>query len=175
MVGHVIATSVRSNWMIGQMSDVLGTRAPRAGLRTVAIFEAIKGALVIAAACGLLTLLHKDVADEVARLVDRVHLNPEGHVSQVVLRAATNMTDAKLLAAAAAAVMYSVVRFIEAYGLWNGRIWAQWFALLSGSMYLPGEMYEVMAHFSRGHLIFFGCNLTIVLYMLYVRLQRMRS
>jgi uncharacterized membrane protein (DUF2068 family) len=85
------------------------------------------------------------------------------------------VTDAKLWVAAAAAVMYSVVRFIEAYGLWNGRVWAEWFALLSGSMYLPWEMYEVMAHFSRSHLILFAFNLAIVLYMLYVRVQAMRS
>jgi uncharacterized membrane protein (DUF2068 family) len=149
--------------------------APRAGLCSVAVFEAMKGVLVIAAACGLLTLLHKDTADEAARLAERLHLSPEGHVSQVLLRAASNVTDAKLWAAAAAAVMYSVVRFIEAYGLWNGRIWAEWFALLSGAMYLPWEMYEVMAHFSPTHSILLACNLAIVLYMLYLRLRTMRS
>jgi uncharacterized membrane protein (DUF2068 family) len=154
---------------------VVGGDASRVGLRTVAVFEAMKGVLVIAAACGLLTLLHKDVADEVARLVDRFHVNPEGHVSQALLRAATNVTDAKLWAAAAAAVMYSVVRFVEAYGLWNGRIWAEWFALLSGSIYLPWEMYEVIAHFSPSHLILFAGNLAIVLYMVYRRLRTLRS
>jgi uncharacterized membrane protein (DUF2068 family) len=153
---------------------VVGRGAPRRGLRTVAVFEAIKGVLVVAAACGLLTLLHKDVADEVARLVERLHVNPEGHVSQVFLRAASNLTDAKLWAAAAGAA-YSLVRFIEAYGLWKGRIWAEWFALLSGSMYLPWEIYEVMAHFSPTHVILLGFNLTVVLYMLYVRLQTTRS
>jgi uncharacterized membrane protein (DUF2068 family) len=141
----------------------------------VAIFEAMKGVLVIAAACGLLTFLHKDVAHEVGLLVDRLHFNPEAHVSQIFLRAASNVTDTKLWAAAAAAVMYSVVRFVEAYGLWNGRIWAEWFALLSGSMYLPWEIYQVTVHFSPGHLILFACNLAIVLYMLYVRLQTIRS
>src|SRR4249919_3417894 len=134
MVGHVNGTSVRSDWVTRQRSDVVGRRALPAGLRLVAIFEAMKGVLVIGAACGLLTLLHKDVADQAGRLVDRLHLNPDGHVSEVFLRAASNVTDAKLWAAAAAAVMYSVVRFSEAYGLWNRRTWAEWFALLSGSM-----------------------------------------
>ena len=170
-IGHLTLRVYDQTGLQKQMSDMAGKHAPRAGLRTVAILEAVKGVLVIAAACGLLTLLHKDVADEVERLVDRLHLNPEGHVSQLFLRAAANVTDAKLWVAAAAAVMYSLVRFIEAYGLWNGWIWAEWFALLSGSMYLPWELYHVMAHFSPSHLILFGCNLAIVLYMLYVRLR----
>lgn len=158
-----------------QSSDAAGRGGLRTGLRAVAVFEGAKGLLVVAAACGLLTLLHKDVAHEVAHLLDRMHFNPEGHVSQVFLRAASNVTDAKLWAAAAAAVAYSIVRFIEAYGLWQGRIWAEWFALLSGSMYLPWELYEVIAHFSASHLILFACNLAIVLYLGYVRLRTLRS
>ena len=70
----------------------------------VAVFEAIKGMVVIATACGLLTLLHKDVVDEIVRLVDRLHFHPEGAVSQVLIRLASNVTDAKLWAVAAAAV-----------------------------------------------------------------------
>jgi ABC-type transport system substrate-binding protein len=54
----------------------------------------------------------------------------------VLIRLASNVTDAKLWTAAAAAVVYSIVRFVEAYGLWHRRIWAEWFALLSGAMRL---------------------------------------
>ena len=80
MVGHVNGTSVRSDWVTRQRSDVVGRRRRGQGCAR-SQFEAVKGVLVIAAACGLLTLLHKDVADEVGRLVDRLHLNPDGHVS----------------------------------------------------------------------------------------------
>jgi uncharacterized membrane protein (DUF2068 family) len=166
--------SVRSTVM-GQGSHVVGRSESRLGLRAVAAFEATKGVVVIAAACGLLTLLHKDVADEVARLVDRLHFHPEGAVSQVLVRLASNVTDARLWAIAAAAVVYSVVRFVEAYGLWYRRIWAEWFALLSGAMYLPWELYEVIDRFSSTHMMLFTCNLAIVLYMLHVRLQAPRS
>jgi uncharacterized membrane protein (DUF2068 family) len=144
-------------------------------LRAVAVFEAVKAVVVIAAACGLLTLLHKDESDEVTRLVNRLHVHPAGNLSHVLVRAVSNVTDAKLLSMAAAAVVYSCVRFVEAYGLWHRRIWAEWFALLSGAMYLPWEMYEVISHASSTDLILFACNLAIVLYMLYVRLRAMRS
>src|SRR3954468_22318579 len=100
-----------------QRSEVAGRDGSRAGLRAVAVFEATKGLLVIAAACGLLSLLHKDVADEVARLVNRLHFHSDGDFSLALVRAAGKVTDARLWAIAAAAVAYSTVRFIEAYGL----------------------------------------------------------
>jgi uncharacterized membrane protein (DUF2068 family) len=156
-------------------SEVAGRDAEETGLRAVAVFEIAKGVLVLAAASGLLTLLHNDTVDEVAHLADRLHFHSEGHVSQILLRAASNLTDARLWAIAAAAVIYSIVRFVEGYGLWHRRTWAEWFALLSGSMYLPWELYEILAHFSWTSVIVFACNVAVVIYMLYVRLHAWRA
>lgn len=145
------------------------------GLKAVAVFEAAKGVLVIAAACGGLTLLHKNVAFEVERLLDRLHFNPGGHLSDLFLQWASNVTDGKLWAAAGAALVYATVRFVEAYGLWHARDWAEWFVLLSGSIYLPWEIYEVALHPSALHSLVFASNLVIVLYMLYVRVRASRT
>ncbi len=145
-----------------------------AGLRTVAVFEAVKGALVLLVEVGLLSLVHKDVSAVAERLVRNLHMNPEHRVSHVILEAANRMTDAKLWALAAGAAAYSTVRFVEAYGLWNRRVWAEWFALLSGCLYLPWEIYEIA---DRPTLIRFGVlagNLVIVLYMLKIRLDAYR-
>ena len=150
-------------------------RHMQAGLKAVAMFEATKGLIVLTAALGILSFLHKDVADEVERLVWRLHLNPEGHISQVFLHAARNVTNGKIWAAAGAAFVYAVVRFVEAYGLWHTRTWAEWFALLSGAVYLPWEIYEVSIHPSRPHMLLFAGNLAIILYMLYVRVREVRS
>jgi uncharacterized membrane protein (DUF2068 family) len=146
----------------------------RIGLRTIAVFEALKGIAVLAAGFGLLTLLHKDVGDVAEHVLIRLHLNPDAHLSQIFLRAADKMTDAKLWAAAAGALVYSTVRFVEAYGLWHERVWAEWFVLLSGSLYLPWEIYEAAIHPSPFRLLLFGANLAIVLYMLYVRVRAAR-
>ena len=110
------------------------------------MFEAIKGVAVLAAGFGVLTLLNKDAVEIAEHWVRKLHMDPEGHLSMVFLRAAEKVTDANLWAAAAGALAYSTVRFVEAYGLWNARVWAEWFALLSGCLYLPWEIYEVIAH-----------------------------
>ena len=41
------------------------------------------------------------------------------------------------------AATYGLVRFIEAYGLWHERRWAEWFATVSGGIYIPFELYEL--------------------------------
>jgi uncharacterized membrane protein (DUF2068 family) len=157
----------------GDKREPDASRARLTGLRVVAVLESIKGLFVLAAACGILTLLHRDAAHQVEHLLAFLHLNPEGHLVNIIVRLASKVTDAKLWAAAAAAVLYSAVRFVEAYGLWNRRVWAEWVTLLSGSTYLPWEAYETIVHPTALHFILFGSNLGIVLYMLYVRIRAM--
>ncbi len=40
-------------------------------------------------------------------------------------------------------LVYSAIRFAEATGLWLEKQWAEWFALISGCLYLPIEIYEL--------------------------------
>ncbi len=35
------------------------------------------------------------------------------------------------------------MRFIEAFGLWRERRWAEWFAAVSGGIYIPFEIYKL--------------------------------
>ena len=78
------------------------------------------------------------------------------------------MTDAKLWAVAAAAGAYSILRFVEAYGLWYARAWAEWIALVSGSIYLPFEIYKLIHRQSLLHITILVINLAIVVYMAYL-------
>ena len=143
-----------------------------AGVRVVAFFEALKGTLVLVAGFGLLSLVHRDLQDLAERLVSHSHLNPASHYPRVFVEAAARTSDARLRTLAALAFAYSCVRFVEAYGLWRMRAWAEWFAIISGCIYLPIELYEL---FERATLIRAGVlvvNALIVAYLLYVRFSR---
>jgi uncharacterized membrane protein (DUF2068 family) len=98
-------------------------------------------------------------------------VNPDHRYAQVFLNLADNLTDAKLWAMAGGALAYSVVRLVEAYGLWRERTWAEWFALVSGALYVPFEAYELVRHPTLVHLTVLLVNLGIVLFMLYLRLS----
>jgi uncharacterized membrane protein (DUF2068 family) len=142
------------------------------GIRTVALFEAAKGALVLAAGFGLLSLLHKDFERAAESIVRHLHLNPARHLPRVFIEAATRMTDRKLWLLAAGAFAYAAARGVEAYGLWRLRPWAEWFAIVSGGIYLPVEVYELIRHATPLKAAILLSNVAIVLYVGYVRLGR---
>jgi uncharacterized membrane protein (DUF2068 family) len=142
------------------------------GLRTVAVFEAAKGLVVVAAGISLLSLLHHDVQRAAEAVVGHLHLNPARHYPRVFIEAAARVTDTRLWLLASGAFAYAVARGVEAYGLWRARVWAEWFAILSGAIYLPIEIYELIRHATALKAIVLLINVGIVGYVSYVRLAR---
>jgi len=84
------------------------------------------------------------------------------------------MNDSRLRSLAALAFLYAAVRLIEAYGLWHMRVWAEWFAIIAGSLFLPVEVHEMFrrATWMRGLVLL--TNLFIVAYLVNVRLRSRR-
>ena len=62
-------------------------------------------------------------------------------------------------------VLYALVRFIEAYGLWRARLWAEWLAAASGAIYVPFELYELSRGVSWIKLAALAANLAVVAFM----------
>lgn len=137
------------------------------GLRVVALFEGAKGALVLVAGCGLLSFIHKDLHEAAVRLVEQVHLNPARHYPRIFIDLTENVTDSQLWAMAAAALMYSIIRFMEAAGLWLERKWAEWFGVLTGGLYIPLELFEVTRGLTWPKVTLLVVNIGVVLYLLF--------
>jgi uncharacterized membrane protein (DUF2068 family) len=80
-----------------------------------------------------------------------------------------------LWAAAELALAYSLLRFVEAYGLWRQRTWAEWLAFVSGTLFLPLEIHGLMRGVTLLRSAVFVANLGIVLYMFFLlRAERRR-
>jgi uncharacterized membrane protein (DUF2068 family) len=73
------------------------------------------------------------------------------------------------------ALCYSIVRFVEAYGLWKRMAWAEWFGLLTGGMYIPLELFEVVRRVTWPKMSILVVNLGVVGYLAYVLLQSRRQ
>jgi uncharacterized membrane protein (DUF2068 family) len=145
------------------------THAHAKGVRSIAAFEASKGILVLLVGFGLLHLVHHDLQAIAEKLVRLGHLNPARHYPRVFVDAASRTSDVRLKTLAGLAFLYSIVRFVEAYGLWHMRSWAEWFAIISGGIYIPLEVFEIAKHVSRLRVLALLVNITIVAYLLYVR------
>ncbi|BBA71115.1 DUF2127 domain-containing protein [Geobacter sulfurreducens] len=142
-----------------------------AGIRTVALFEGTKGILVIAAGLGLLALIHHDVQALAEEIVSHFHLNPASRIPRIFLEAADAANDGRLRLLALGAFGYASLRFTEAWGLWRARPWAEWLGIVSGGIYLPLEVYELVVSISAVKIGTFLVNLIVVAVLVRARIR----
>ena len=143
-------------------------------LRAVASLELAKGLIVMLAGFGVLSLRHHDVWGVADSLLYLLHINPDRHFARLFLDWADKVTDTRLLIIAVMAMAYSLLRFVEAYGLWRERAWAEWLALVSGALYVPFEVWDLVRKptwIRAGVLVI---NLLVVAYMAYLRMREHR-
>jgi len=136
------------------------------GIRTVALLETAKGVVVLLTGCGLFALLHRDVQGFAEELVRHTHLNPASHLPRVFIDYAAHVDDAHLMGLALAAIAYSLVRLVEAYGLWFQRSWGEGLAAASGAIYLPFELRELVVKPGLLGLCLLLLNLAVVVFMI---------
>ena len=134
----------------------------------MALFEGAKGLLVLLAGFGLLSFVHKDLHGAAVRLVEHAHLNPASHYPRIFLDLTERITDTRLWSLALGAATYSMVRLIEAVGLWLRKSWAEWFAILTGVLYIPIEIFEVVRSVTWPRVTVLVVNLGVVGYLLLV-------
>jgi uncharacterized membrane protein (DUF2068 family) len=149
----------------------------RRGLRTVAMVEAAKGVLVVVAALGLAEVLHRniDLEDFAQNLLYFFHVDPDLRFSHALVHAAGRMMDTNLLTLLAIAFVYASLRFLESYGLWRQRVWAEWLAIVSGAIYLPYELYKLVRRPTTVHWAILLINLGVVAYIAWVRWDEIRG
>ena len=147
-------------------------------LRAVAFFEFIKGTFVLLIGLCAVLLVHKNAWVIAESLLALLHISTDRHSAQLFLDFADRLTDASLWAAAELALAYSILRFVEAYGLWRQRTWAEWLAFVSGTLFFPLEIRGLMRGITLLRSVVFVANIGIVLYMWYLLragLQRRRK
>jgi len=141
------------------------------GLRGVALFEALKGVLAIAGAWWILTLRHKDLLRVAEHMLRRFHIAPDHHFAIAFMRFAETINGRDLRVVILLVLIYAAIRFTEAAGLWLEKEWAEWFALISGGVYIPFEILELFHHPNGPKWAILLINLIIVLYMAWLLLD----
>jgi uncharacterized membrane protein (DUF2068 family) len=138
---------------------------PPLALRSIALFEAFKGLLAIGAACGLISLRHTDLHAATDAFLLRHGINPEQHYTRLFIESVAKVTNHHVGEIVALGFVYALIRLVEGYGLWQGKHWAEWFAVISAGIYLPLEFQHFAHHATllNAGVIFF--NIVIILYL----------
>ena len=153
------------------MHPVVHDREHIKGLRAVATLELTKGVIVFLACLGLLTMRHKNIWGVAESFLEFLHVSPYHHFVGVFIDLVSRLSDVRLWKIAVVAIVYVILRFIEAYGLWYGLPWAEWMAAITGGIYIPFEVEDFLRRPTWFRLLIIVVNVLIVLYMLYLRLE----
>jgi uncharacterized membrane protein (DUF2068 family) len=149
----------------------LGDPAHIKGVRTVATFEFAKGIVILLAGLGVFSMRHKDIWGVTESFLEFLHANPHHHFVGIFIDLVYRVSDVRLWKIVVLASVYVLLRFIEAYGLWYVRPWAEWMAIASGSLYIPFEVADLIRKPDWIRLLIIVLNVAIVLYMLMLRLE----
>jgi uncharacterized membrane protein (DUF2068 family) len=148
---------------------------PQLALRSIALFEAAKGFLALAAACGVLSLRHTDLHAATDAFLLRHGIDPERHYTRLFIESVAKATHHHTGEIAALAFAYALLRLVEGYGLWQGKHWAEWFAVISAGIYLPLELQHFAHHANALNAGVICFNIAIVLYLARLLKQQHRS
>jgi uncharacterized membrane protein (DUF2068 family) len=149
----------------------------RAGLRTVALVEALKGVLALLGAYVFIRMIRHDVnfGEAAGHILFFFHISLKHHLSRQFLDAAGQLSGTSLGTIFGIAIVYATLRFLEGYGLWRQRAWAEWLAIVSGCIYLPFELYKLVRRPNQLHGVILGINILVVLYIGWVRWDEIKA
>src|SRR6202050_3497796 len=171
----LLYSALRTNMLHGIPHPRIDDPAHIRGVRTVATLEFSKGMVVVLAGLGVFSMRPKDIWGVAESFLEFCRVNPHHHYVGVFIDLVYRLSDVRLWKIAVVASVYVILRFIEAYGLWYVRPWAEWMAIASGSIYIPFEAADVLRRADWFRLLILGMNLAIVLYMLMLRLEAARK
>jgi uncharacterized membrane protein (DUF2068 family) len=118
----------------------LSRQSQSLALHSIAMLEIAKGVLAVVAAAGFLSLKHTDLNAVAHTFIQRHGLDPGRHATGMLIESVARATSHHTGQIAGVCLLYALVRFVEGYGLWRARHWAEWFAALSTGIYLPLEI-----------------------------------
>ncbi|MCC2640532.1 MAG: conserved rane protein of unknown function [Nitrospira sp.] len=136
------------------------------GLAAIATFKVVKGLLLLVVGAGLLRLAHGELATFFSHLLEVLHLNLHAHLIHALILKVDALQPHGVLMMGIVSLGYAGLLLIEGVGLWLGVSWAAYMAVISTSIFLPAECYEVMRQASMVRMAILLVNLAIVGYLI---------
>ena len=136
------------------------------GVVLIAGFKAVKGLLVLFIALVLLNLVHADVATLFSQSLERFHLNADSHILHSLLLKVDALQPQSILLMGVVSTVYAALLLTEAVGLWFERAWAAYLTVISTSLLIPFELYEVIKRITALRIGILVLNLVIVWYLI---------
>jgi uncharacterized membrane protein (DUF2068 family) len=143
--------------------------APRTDwvLYLIAADKLVKGLFVFILGIEALRLIHQNLHDTVVTWAHHLHVAPGNRYLQDLLTHTLNVSPATLRVLGFGFFLYAALYLVEGLGLAFRKVWAEWVVVISTTLFVPIEIYEIAHHFRWLKVVVLLVNILIVLYLLY--------
>jgi uncharacterized membrane protein (DUF2068 family) len=141
-------------------------RSHHIGLAVIAVFKVVKGVLLLLIGLGLLKLVHAEIATLFSLLIEALHLNADSRLIHALVLKVDALQSHTVLLAGLVSLGYAGMLLVEGIGLWLELTWAAYLTVVSTSLLLPFELYEVIEQVSMLRVGLLLLNLVIVFYLI---------
>jgi len=142
------------------------TRSHHTGIVLIAGFKLLKGLLLLIVGLGLFKLVHAEIATLFSRLLEALHLNTDSRVLHALVLKVDPLQPETMLVMSLVSITYALLLLVEGVGLWFERAWAGYLTVISTSLFLPFELYEVIKRVTAARVIVLLLNFAIVVYLI---------
>lgn len=136
------------------------------GMAAIAILKLAKGVLLLLLGLGLLKLVHAEIATLFSLLIEALHLNADSHLIHGLVLKVDALQPHSVLVAGLISLGYAGLMVVEGFGLWLEFSWAAYLTVVSTSLLIPVEVYEIVDHVSFVRVGALLLNLGIVGYLI---------
>ena len=127
---------------MGTDTELAKKRAPT--LYAIIAVKLLKGLLFVALAIVAYTLSDNDLPAEYKNLLHHLRVNPERRFWADLALQIGQLTEVKVLWAAAGTLVYSLFSLVEAVGLMFRISWIGWLTIGESAFFIPIEIYELV-------------------------------
>ena len=136
------------------------------GVAFIAGFKLVKGFLLLLVGLGLLKLVHAEIATLFSLLIEALHLHADSRILHALVLKVDALQPHTVLVMGVISLGYAGLLLIEGVGLWLEVSWAAYLTVISTSLLLPFELYEVLQQVSAFRIGALLLNLVIVVYLI---------
>lgn len=143
-------------------------------VEVIGALKLLEAALFIALGIGVFKLLHKDLVDEVTRLVVSLRFDPEGRFVSLLLDKVALISPHRLKEIGAAIFAHAGLDIVEGTGLILRKLWAEFITLGFSAFFVPIEIYELTQRVTWVRLVIIAINVAVVIYLAFHVQMRIR-
>lgn len=140
----------------------------------IGLFRLLKAALLFAVGFGLHRMLKHDAEQFLRECVHAVRFDPENRHIHAAIAKVTGLSPKRLRELSVGTFAYGSLFAVEGIGLVLRKRWAEYLTVISTSVFLPLEVYELIHRPRPAKAIILVLNLAIVVYLI-IGLYRSRA